>query len=446
MIAGLQRFLFELRAAGVAASPAEWVEAVRAVEVVGVDRRRRFRQALSATLVKRASQRPVFDAVFDRFFVSPVGGGASRAGERGTGAGRPGSPGASARPSSARHSRSERTRPSLAETPSEAKSRTARQALRSRIERTRDASPERRDRLRHVLLSPVEPRTQTAPPAPAPEHTHALRRDLSARMTPEDECELAEQVPRLIERIRLRSGRRLRRAARGRLYLRRVFRENLAADGVPFVLPFRRVHPRRTRVILLVDVSWSVARAAGLFLSLAGEFVRRFRDTRVLLFVDRAVDATHVVEAWLDRGHLSRPPRHGQPGERPVRPGAGLVRDGQSFAELLTGIRTLNIDAPSDYGRAFHTMGGLGGRPTGRDTVFVVLGDGRTNRFDPQPWAFEELAARAGSVLWLIPEPVERWATGDSALDAYLPHVDVAVEARDLAGLSRGVSELLRRM
>ena len=75
-----------------------------------------------------------------------------------------------------------------------------------------------------------------------------------------------------------------------------------------------------------------------------------------------------------------------------------------------------------------------------------MLGDARTNRLDPQAWALEELTRRTGAVLWLMPEARERWFTGDSALADYLPHVDTVVEARDLAGLARGVGELLREM
>ena len=78
--------------------------------------------------------------------------------------------------------------------------------------------------------------------------------------------------------------------------------------------------------------------------------------------------------------------------------------------------------------------------------MLLVLGDGRTNRFDPQDWAFQEMAQSCGAALWLVPEPVELWGTGDSALAAYLPHVDTAVEARDVTGLARGVAELLRRV
>jgi hypothetical protein len=269
--------------------------------------------------------------------------------------------------------------------------------------------------------------------------------ELARALSAEQDLEIARGVRRVVERIRLRTGRRLRRARRGRLYLRRLFRDNLAHGGVPWILPQRRFRPRRARVVLLIDVSWSTARAAGLFLSVAGEFLRRARDTRVLLFVDRAVDATREVESWLARRPgTARPCGVSAAGRR--HPGEGIVRGGVTFAGVVRSLRGLNLDAPSDYGRVFHALARSPLRPGGRGTALVVLGDGRTNRLAPQAWAFEEIAAHSGVVLWLVPEPVERWGSGDSALGAWLPEVDVVVEAADLQGLARGVAELLRRL
>ena len=260
---------------------------------------------------------------------------------------------------------------------------------------------------------------------------------------------MARQVPRLVERIRLRTARRARRATRGRPYLRRLFRDNLAHGGVPFVLPRRRPRPRRPRVVLFIDVSWSTALSAGLFLSMAAEFLRRARETRVLLFVDRAVDATSAVDAWLDHGRRDdrtfvTSPTTARSGRSRVA--SGIVRAGVSFADLLESLPGLNLDAPSDYGRAFHHLLRSPLRPAGRDTVLVILGDGRTNRFDPLDWSFEMIAERCGAVLWLVPEPVDQWGTGDSALTSYLGDVDTAVEARDMEGLARGVAEMVRRL
>jgi uncharacterized protein with von Willebrand factor type A (vWA) domain len=209
-------------------------------------------------------------------------------------------------------------------------------------------------------------------------------------------------------------------------------------------------------MVLCVDVSWSTARSAGLFLSIAGAVLGRARDTRVLAFVDRFVDATPAVRRWLaapldpaDGATSAGEPRgaggsRAEGPRRPPQPGSAIVRGGVSFADVLGALPDLHLGAPSDYGRAFHGLLRSPARPSGRRTVLVVLGDGRSNRLDPQPWAFEEIAGGCGAALWLVPEPAGEWGTGDSALLEYLPAVDVAVEARDLDGLARGVAELVR--
>ena len=56
-----------LRAAGVDASSAEVIDGLRAVEQVGVGDRLLVRAALQVTLVKRAEDVGVFDALFDRY-------------------------------------------------------------------------------------------------------------------------------------------------------------------------------------------------------------------------------------------------------------------------------------------------------------------------------------------------------------------------------------------
>jgi uncharacterized protein with von Willebrand factor type A (vWA) domain len=106
----------------------------------------------------------------------------------------------------------------------------------------------------------------------------------------------------------------------------------------------------------------------------------------------------------------------------------------------------MNPDARSDYGRTFHRLLASARRPRGRRTVLLILGDGRTNYFDAQAWALAELADGCGATLWLVPEPIESWGTGDSALVSYLPSMDAVVEADDLNGLARGVASLVRRL
>ncbi len=452
MIAGLARFVTALRGEGVDASPAELLDATRAAELTGVEDRVRFRAALRATLAKGRRQQEIFDRVFERHFAPPARGAGRRRGGRGPGGtGLRRGAGPLDDPASDRGRRAEatdRARPGRERRPTDMADReSAARAMRAALERTREGGRRPAGRLRRVVLESrtVESEARDGPGArPAPG-----RRDLSQPMTERDERELAREVPRLIAEIRLGRSLRRRAASRGRLSLRDVFRRNLARGGVPFELPLRRPRARRPQVVLLVDVSHSVARAAGYFLWIAAAFLTLDRRTRVLLFVDRPVDATRAVTRWL-RVAPSRPAAParsgGGAGPRGRRPGAGIRPGGASFHELLGSLRGLDPASPSDYGTALHRLLGSAARPAGRDTILVVLGDGRTNRFAPLPWALEELARNSRAVLWLVPEPRSRWGTGDSALGAYTPWIDTLVEAWNLAGLARGVRELVREL
>lgn len=411
MISGLARFVDLLRREGVDVSPAELIDAARALEAAGVENRERFRAALRATLAKTVRQVEVFEQAFERFFRPPSG---ARRRERprpsgGTAAG--GTPGSVPGTDGAAQRRPRAERGPAREADA------VRRILDQAVEGGR-----RRGRLRRAR---VDGRDPAAAGATARTAVDPARLPLDVPLPTEEERRVAREVPRQIERLRLRRSRRQRRSRRGRVWLRRVWRESLAHGGVPFDLPRRLPRARRPRVVLLVDVSHSVARAAGFFLWMASEFLDLGRRARVVLFVDSPVDATAQVARW------GRARREGS---------------AQSFIEMLRSIPALNLLAPSDYGRTLHRLLRSKLCPRGRDTVLLVLGDGRTNRFDPLEWALGEIARRTRVVVWLVPEARQRWGSGDSALARYLPHVDTLVEARNLAGIRRGLAELMRSL
>jgi uncharacterized protein with von Willebrand factor type A (vWA) domain len=433
MIPAVARFVEALRREGVVISPAEVIDAARAVDAVGLERRDRFRAALLATLAKDGRARAAFDRTFDRFFAPPPRRSARRSAEaRGAGAGE--RPSGRGEPRGGAPAKKPPERPARGRDPRERadERRPAREQDRRGIEDAR-RSARAGSRLRSVRTRSARLRERD------PRET-----DLSTARTAEEERLLAREIPRLVQELRLRPGRRARRSRRGTIWTRRVFRENLSRGGIPFVLPRRFPRPRHVRVVVLVDVSHSVSRAAGYFLSMALEFLRPGRRARVIAFVDRAVDATDAIARWgrTAKHAVAAPPAR----RRARRPAEGIVRGRESFADWIDSLAGLDPAAASDYGRTFHSLLTSRDRPSGRDTVLVVLGDARTNRFDPLAWAFEEIARRVSAVVWLVPEPEARWGTGDSALGAYLPSVDVVVEATDLSGLSRGLGEILRRL
>jgi uncharacterized protein with von Willebrand factor type A (vWA) domain len=433
MIAALARFVDALRAERHSVSPAEVIDASRALDVIGLERRSDVKAALRMTLAKDRRAAEAFDRMFDRFFVGP------RRSAKGEGAGRAAAEGARPRPGPG-----ERTSPTRTKPKDDAKPAREPKHRRTPVARAQadvsdrwPRSGERRDgRLREVKLRP----------API-DSTDPAHRDLTHRMTAADEREIARAIPRLVQALKLRVSRRDQAARRGRPWLRRALRDNLKHGGVPFVIPHRAPKRKTTRVVLLVDVSYSVARASGLFLLMAAEFLDLGRRARVLAFVDRPVDATDAVARWA-RGmpRTRRVVRADRPPSRGPRPGEGIASRGVAFADVLDGLRDLNLTAPSDYGSALHALYTSRLRPRGRDTVLVVLGDGRTNRFDPLAWVLNDLARGCKAVLWLAPEPRSRWGTADSALPLYAASADLLVEATDLAGLATGLADVVRRL
>nr|MBA3783575.1 hypothetical protein [Nocardioides sp.] len=71
-------FLEALRSAGVPVSLAEGLDAIEAVAVLSWDDRETVRTGYAATMVKRAGQRPTFDAIFDLYFPRLVGDSSAR--------------------------------------------------------------------------------------------------------------------------------------------------------------------------------------------------------------------------------------------------------------------------------------------------------------------------------------------------------------------------------
>ena len=64
-------FVRVLRAAGLPLGPAKVIDALAAVEAVGVDNRTDFREALAAVLVSRREQLPIFEQAFVMFWRNP---------------------------------------------------------------------------------------------------------------------------------------------------------------------------------------------------------------------------------------------------------------------------------------------------------------------------------------------------------------------------------------
>jgi uncharacterized protein with von Willebrand factor type A (vWA) domain len=97
----------------------------------------------------------------------------------------------------------------------------------------------------------------------------------------------------------------------------------------------------------------------------------------------------------------------------------------------------------TDLGHSLHTlMTRHGGAVESRTTV-IFVGDGRNNFNDPRLDLMERIQRRARRVVWLNPEHPRQWGMGDSDMPAYLPYAHAVHRVSNLAELTAAVDKLL---
>jgi uncharacterized protein with von Willebrand factor type A (vWA) domain len=441
----LTAFAAELRDIGIPVSLVEMIDAARALEHADLGSPQALRAALGATMVKQARHRPAFDAAFDVFF----GLSSSAPGD--------GDP---------EELDDETLRSRLAESLINDDLDELRRLLQDAVERFAGVDPARpvggryhqyrvlrrldTDQLREILMAALgqaddvlEERLQAATADRMVEtvrdevRSEVLRRLIAERgasdvarsvRTPlvehielqhgtrEEIKAVGDAVAPLARRLATRLSQRRRHGKRGRLDVRRTIRRSLAHGGAMLEPSFRPPRLGKPEIVLLCDVSGSMATFARFTLQLTHAIRSELSNVRSFAFIDGVDEVT------------------------------ALFRPGADFEAALTAMATetdvVRGDGHSDYGRAFEEFVERYGSAITPRTTLIVTGDARTNFREPGAGAFAELVERARAVLWLNPERIRYWNTGDSVMSTYAEFCDEVEEVRSLAQLERFVERV----
>jgi uncharacterized protein with von Willebrand factor type A (vWA) domain len=452
-----------LRTNGVRVSPAEIQDAVVAASAVGAQDRAAFRAALRASLVKRARDVPVFDALFELYFsalgrvveglersllaeleqqgllegdelemvartlaelaprLSPLAraaleGDAALLARILSGAALQVDPGGLASAAAAGF----HARRLLAAAGGAAAAGDMADLSRALRERGLDASRLElvAERLGAALRRVEEAARRWAEAEAKARGSRPRTEPITGARIPLTRAEIARAeaaVRRLAERLRTRLVRRERSRRRGTLNVRRTLRRNLGVGGIPARLVFRRRHPERPDVVVLCDVSESVRHVTRLMLLFLYTLQALFQRVRTFVFVSDVAEVTEALRA---------------------------ERDPSRAADLAVAARAVSLAANSNYGRAlrlFHRD--FLGSVTRRTTV-IVIGDGRNNYNPPEAWVLDELRRKAKRLLWVCTEDRYGWGMGDSEMHLYAPRCDRVATAATLDELE-GIADVL---
>ncbi|MFC4531185.1 vWA domain-containing protein [Sphaerisporangium dianthi] len=450
------RFLGALRGAGVPVSPAEGLDAVRALQVIELTERETLREAYAATLVKRPAYRPAFDTLFDLWFPPLTSG--LRVGAETEGAG-----------PDLEHAEVAELRERLTELLLADAGATGDPAfgafVRAMVDRfgRQAAGPGRQNWFSYSVLRALSPGTLMAgmlgevlrgqergglaekvarrrlsdgiagfEEAVASDVRRRIAEDSGVekiakatvrppvdqidflRVTKADLARLRREVHPLARRLATRLTIKHRHGHRGRLDFRRTVRASLSTGGVPISTHMRPRRPHKPELVVLCDASDSVSAFSHFTLLLTYALREQFTKVRAFAFVDTVDEITRF-----------------------FAPGADVVE------AITTMTREADITrfGRSDYGRALEGFAERYADAITPKTSLLILGDARSNYQRPALPALKRLAGAARHAYWLNPEPRAQWDTGDSVAAAYGGLVPMH-ECRNVAQLAAFIEEL----
>ncbi|CAB4609509.1 unannotated protein [freshwater metagenome] len=227
---------------------------------------------------------------------------------------------------------------------------------------------------------------------------------------------LKKSLQPLTRKLAARLARKRRHGRKGPLDFRNTVRHSLAYGGVPAEPKFKYPRPAKPELIVIADISGSVAAFARFTLMLVYAISNQFSKVRAFVFIDGIDEVTDYFKKTEDIT--------------------------EAIHRINTEADVIWVDGHSDYGHAFEVFWDKWGKEINPKSTVLLLGDARNNYHASQAWVIKEIRQKARHVYWLNPEPRSYWNTGDSIVGEYGSHTDGVYECRNLRQLEAFVEKL----
>jgi len=444
----LEQFFRALRAADVRVSPAEAIDASRAIPVTGYGDRELFRDALCSTLAKSADEVDRFEAVFDTFFARDA---VSMPPPSGAEQGEPSEQDMAATESSPlAQAVLQGDNAQIQQSMEEAAARAGVAEIRLTTQRSRltrrlleemgleeieriianarrmpngegQGLADRLDEARRNLFTEAQAYVARQHELYAAGSARELREERLARkqlnadggVDPVDYQLMQALVKKMAKRLAAKYSRRRRTAQKGHLDVRRTLRRSMAYGGVPFQVEWKVKKVDRPSIVAICDVSKSVAAAAQFLLTFLYSLNEVVDRMDAFAFSGRMISVNDILD---DNGV-----------------------EGAIFKVL----QEIGFQQ-TDYGRSLQDFAEQHLDSLDRRTTVIFLGDGRSNFADPRLDIMRTIHDRARAVIWLNPEPESYWGQGDSVMNRYARFCHVAKQCGTIEQLERIIEDVLR--
>lgn len=224
--------------------------------------------------------------------------------------------------------------------------------------------------------------------------------------------EMKALIRSIARRLRERYSKPRKRQRRGHLDLRRTLRRNAAWGSVPFLISWKRRHRDRPKIVALCDVSGSVAQVSDFFLLLIHSLHEVVDDVRSFAFSGNLIEVSDILD--------TKPPE-------------------EAMSEIMSKVGF----GSSDYGGSLLDFEKSWMAAVTPKTTVIVLGDARTNNLDPRADILRRISERSKRLVWLNPEGRMAWGWGDSEMPRYATFCSVVRQCATAKQLERAVSDIV---
>jgi len=401
----LVEFVEALRKQGISVGPSETVDAGRVLSVLGLGDREALREGFACAVLRRSDHRDTYDAMFDLFFPAALGAKTVLLDDDDERDDEPGLPPEDIEALRAALVDMLSQNADLANMDERLAAMIAQivEAF-GRYQSSRGPSYSSYQALKAMSLDDLEGRLLAGLLAPGGDEPTPTQEEIAKALAAQRIAQLrkmveaetkrrtAEQlgrehvqmygVPQLAENVeflrasgeQLRQMRRVvaplartlatrlaarrRRSRAGEIDMRKTLRKSMSTGGVPIDVVLKKPHPARPELVVLCDVSGSVAGFSHFTLMLVDALRQQFSRVRVFAFIDTTDEVTEMFGPEADLAVAV---------QRITREAGVYTRDGHS-----------------DYGHAFVSFVDNFPNVLSPRSSLLILGDGRNNYRNPQ--------------------------------------------------------------
>ena len=181
-------------------------------------------------------------------------------------------------------------------------------------------------------------------------------------------------------------------ASKGKLLFRKTIRKSLKNGGSLYDIVLKPKIKKKPRLILLCDISGSMALYSLFGLTLLFGVVQRFRSVHAFVFIDGITDITKELKN-LKFNNINK-----------------ILTNWNNY---------VHVDGHSDYDKSFKDL--LDDKIISNSSfnTLIVIGDARNNYRPINTETIDKLSKEFQNVYWMNPERSQYWNTGDSQFHHY---------------------------